>query len=218
LSNQPIFKPDRSHIHHRLLARGFSHRATVLLLYAAAATSGALALSLTLVRGHWEITIVAIFGACVVMGVRELGYIEFDALRAVLIRGDLRREITAYVAMRSFEEALTSADTASQCWITIQALCGEFGFHAVRMQLGGDSFGSENAPQRSWAMRIPILTNDWIELCHNPECVQYPNAFLPLASMIRRVLSDKSTFWAQSAAHSSTFKASLYPTMASTAN
>ncbi|MGL4521575.1 MAG: undecaprenyl-phosphate alpha-N-acetylglucosaminyl 1-phosphate transferase, partial [Bacilli bacterium] len=31
---QPIVAPDKSHLHHRLLAMGFTHRGTVLLLYA----------------------------------------------------------------------------------------------------------------------------------------------------------------------------------------
>ncbi|MGM0837626.1 MAG: glycosyltransferase family 4 protein [Bacillota bacterium] len=34
LNKQPISAPDKSHLHHRLLARGISHRNTVLLIYA----------------------------------------------------------------------------------------------------------------------------------------------------------------------------------------
>src|SRR5450755_1106387 len=40
LRRQPIFKADRSHIHHRLLARGLSHRQTVLVLYVAGGIAG----------------------------------------------------------------------------------------------------------------------------------------------------------------------------------
>lgn len=32
-NNKPIFQPDKEHLHHRLLALGFSHRDTVLLIY-----------------------------------------------------------------------------------------------------------------------------------------------------------------------------------------
>lgn len=33
LNKQPISAPDKSHLHHRLLAKGISHRNTVLLIY-----------------------------------------------------------------------------------------------------------------------------------------------------------------------------------------
>ena len=33
LSGHPIYQADKSHLHHRLLARGFTHRQTVLILY-----------------------------------------------------------------------------------------------------------------------------------------------------------------------------------------
>lgn len=34
VNNKPISAPDKSHLHHRLLAMGFSHRTTVLIIYA----------------------------------------------------------------------------------------------------------------------------------------------------------------------------------------
>ena len=40
---QPVFSSDRGHIHHRLMARGLSHRATVLALYGIAIVLASLA-------------------------------------------------------------------------------------------------------------------------------------------------------------------------------
>ena len=34
MANKPIFEADKAHLHHRLMARGLSHRNTVLLIYA----------------------------------------------------------------------------------------------------------------------------------------------------------------------------------------
>ncbi|PEN31703.1 undecaprenyl-phosphate alpha-N-acetylglucosaminyl 1-phosphate transferase, partial [Bacillus wiedmannii] len=34
VNKKPISAPDKSHLHHRLLAMGFSHRKTVLIIYA----------------------------------------------------------------------------------------------------------------------------------------------------------------------------------------
>jgi UDP-GlcNAc:undecaprenyl-phosphate/decaprenyl-phosphate GlcNAc-1-phosphate transferase len=44
LAGQPMWRADRGHLHHRLLARGFSPQKTVLLLYTAAAALGATAI------------------------------------------------------------------------------------------------------------------------------------------------------------------------------
>lgn len=44
INGEGIMMPDKSHIHHQLLAAGFSHRNTVLLLYAFSSTFGLLAI------------------------------------------------------------------------------------------------------------------------------------------------------------------------------
>jgi UDP-GlcNAc:undecaprenyl-phosphate GlcNAc-1-phosphate transferase len=46
LAGQPMWRADRGHLHHRLLARGFSPRKTVLVIYAFAAALGAVAVIL----------------------------------------------------------------------------------------------------------------------------------------------------------------------------
>jgi UDP-GlcNAc:undecaprenyl-phosphate GlcNAc-1-phosphate transferase len=43
LNKQGIMKPDKLHLHHCLLRLGYSHRTTVLILYAASAVFGAFA-------------------------------------------------------------------------------------------------------------------------------------------------------------------------------
>jgi UDP-GlcNAc:undecaprenyl-phosphate GlcNAc-1-phosphate transferase len=85
LSGHPIFKADRSHIHHRLLARGLSHIKAVLLLYAAAAMAGALSLCLIWANDRWEGVVVAAFACAVVFGVRQLDYAEFQLLRKIVL-------------------------------------------------------------------------------------------------------------------------------------
>ncbi|MDO4540383.1 MAG: MraY family glycosyltransferase [Syntrophomonadaceae bacterium] len=41
----PIFRPDKDHLHHRLMALGLSHRSTVLVIYVASAFFGGLAIT-----------------------------------------------------------------------------------------------------------------------------------------------------------------------------
>jgi UDP-GlcNAc:undecaprenyl-phosphate GlcNAc-1-phosphate transferase len=51
LAHQPPWRADRGHLHHRLLARGFSPQKTVLLIYAVAAVLGAFAVVLARTHG-----------------------------------------------------------------------------------------------------------------------------------------------------------------------
>jgi UDP-GlcNAc:undecaprenyl-phosphate GlcNAc-1-phosphate transferase len=44
LHGKPAFKPDRDHLHHRLLAMGLSEQRVVLLIYAVTAVCGAIAI------------------------------------------------------------------------------------------------------------------------------------------------------------------------------
>lgn len=45
-SGHPLFKPDKGHVHHRLLARGFSVRQVVVLLYAVCGVTGMLGIAM----------------------------------------------------------------------------------------------------------------------------------------------------------------------------
>jgi UDP-GlcNAc:undecaprenyl-phosphate/decaprenyl-phosphate GlcNAc-1-phosphate transferase len=51
-TGQAIYKADKSHLHHRLLARGFTQRRTVLILYAVSLGLSTVALLLTLISGR----------------------------------------------------------------------------------------------------------------------------------------------------------------------
>ncbi len=51
LAGQPLWRADRGHLHHRLLARGLSPQKTVLLIYAISAALGAVAVAWTQISG-----------------------------------------------------------------------------------------------------------------------------------------------------------------------
>jgi UDP-GlcNAc:undecaprenyl-phosphate/decaprenyl-phosphate GlcNAc-1-phosphate transferase len=217
LRGQPIFKADRSHIHHRLLGRGLSHRNTVLYLYAAAGIAGLLSLGLVWTRDHWQTLVFATFVCQVVIGIRELEYTEFDALRRVVFRGGVRREIIANLAVEAFEEKLEAAQTAEDCWEVIRSGCQEFGLQANRMQFAGHMFrvAGHNGLH---SMRIAISANGWVELSHS-SAGDYPAAIVPLANSMRRVLTDKSTHGTGVEARTAYFSTSLFEAAAaSTAN
>jgi UDP-GlcNAc:undecaprenyl-phosphate GlcNAc-1-phosphate transferase len=214
LRGYPIFKADRSHIHHRLLARGLSHRTTVLLLYAAAGIAGSLALCLIGAREPWQGVILAIFTGAVTFGIWQLGYAEFGALRSVIFRRGIRREITTHLAVQTFEEKLGAATTADDCWAVIQGGCEEFGLNANRMQLAGHIFHchGDSGSRRSWAMRIPFSESDWVELSRNSASLDYSTVIVSFANATQRVLADKSMHWADVEEKTAVFSAAPFRT------
>ena len=69
----PIFKPDKGHLHHRLLDLGFSQRQAVLLMYVISALLGLSAVALTEVSTQIAIAIVCVVVAVVLFGAKKLG-------------------------------------------------------------------------------------------------------------------------------------------------
>ncbi|MBD7937186.1 MULTISPECIES: MraY family glycosyltransferase [Cytobacillus] len=60
LNKQPISAPDKSHLHHCLLNAGFTHRQTVLLIYAMAATFGMIAIIFSQAKVWGAILLIAV--------------------------------------------------------------------------------------------------------------------------------------------------------------
>lgn len=69
----PIFKPDKGHLHHRLLDLGFTQRQAVLLMYVISAVLGVSAVALTEVSGQIAILIVCVVVAAVLFGAKKIG-------------------------------------------------------------------------------------------------------------------------------------------------
>ena len=73
---QPIFRGDRDHIHHRLLAMGFTPRRSVMILYAVAAVYSALSLLTAFGKGQVLNLLIMLALLIAWAGVRRLGYAE----------------------------------------------------------------------------------------------------------------------------------------------
>ena len=69
----PIFKPDKGHLHHRLLDLGFTQRQAVLLMYVISALLGLSAVALMEVSGQFAILIVCVVVAAVLLGAKKIG-------------------------------------------------------------------------------------------------------------------------------------------------
>ena len=80
-----MFEADQRHIHHRLLALGFSHRNAVLVLYALALGLASLALLLVLAHFRNAGIILLAIGLATYIGLRKLGYEEIALFRPVTL-------------------------------------------------------------------------------------------------------------------------------------
>lgn len=69
----PIFKPDKGHLHHRLLSVGFTQCQAVLLMYVISALFGLSAIALTEVSCQIAAVILLLVVAAIIYGVRKLG-------------------------------------------------------------------------------------------------------------------------------------------------
>ena len=77
-NHRPIFKPDKGHLHHRLLAHGFTQKQAVLLMYVVSALFGLCALALTAVSMQAAVLIILIVAVAVFIGARKLGILQLD--------------------------------------------------------------------------------------------------------------------------------------------
>jgi UDP-GlcNAc:undecaprenyl-phosphate GlcNAc-1-phosphate transferase len=76
-----VFKPDRDHLHHRLLQKGLGHQNTVLLLYGIAAVVAALAVGSIFVTSRNAALLTVTLFAAAFIGVGRLRYDEFAVIR-----------------------------------------------------------------------------------------------------------------------------------------
>ena len=81
LGFKQVFMADRDHIHHRLMARGLSHRGAVLSLYAAAAALSALALVSVVAQYRNAVLLLITVAVATAIGIAKLGYLDGAALR-----------------------------------------------------------------------------------------------------------------------------------------
>lgn len=78
VNKQPLSAPDKSHLHHCLLRLGFSHRQTVLLIYAMAAMFGLAAVILTQATVWGALLVIAILVLTIELIVEKIGLVNHD--------------------------------------------------------------------------------------------------------------------------------------------
>jgi len=191
LRRQPMFTADRGHIHHRLLELGFTPRRVALSLYAACVV-GAVC-SIAIMQARFSGIVIVFFGLLVFIGVWRLGYAEFGAAARMFIDGAFQRHLNSRIALQGFEEKLVAAETAQDCWATIQRAAPDFGLHGIRMSVGEHSFSEGDGFKfaRYWTVHIPLSDNDYLELTHTFGGTVQADATAPFVAVVRKALTPK---------------------------
>ncbi len=76
MSGRPIFKPDKGHLHHRLLEMGLTQKQAVLLMYVISGCLGLSAIALTEVNKSFGILIILVLLSVACFGARKIGVLK----------------------------------------------------------------------------------------------------------------------------------------------
>ena len=141
MSGKPIFKGDREHIHHMLLARGWSQRRVVFVLYLASAAFGLAAMLFVNSGSGLAAVILFVLGVAIALALGNLRYHEVAELRASVKRnlGDRRTRGINNLRMRRACESLSAAANLTQFFAAVIDVLesGEFAYADVQLISNG---------------------------------------------------------------------------------
>jgi UDP-GlcNAc:undecaprenyl-phosphate GlcNAc-1-phosphate transferase len=154
LRGVPLFYGDKEHIHHKLLATGLSHRAAVLVLYAATTALGAAALVVGSLGGAGItfgvlVAVVVLAGA----GLRYLGYFNRARLAGTLVvrqQNLRRRQLMAEVGAQ-----LRSASEEREVWSAVERAVTVLDARWASVELLFDVDGQPRSLKLGGALQAP---------------------------------------------------------------
>ena len=149
LSGRPIFKGDREHIHHMLLARGWSQRRVALVLYAVSAAFGLSAMLFVNTGSGVPPLILLVMGVAIILALGNLRYHEVDELRASVKRNlsDRRARAINNLRIRRACQELSAAMKLNELFAAIAEVLesGEFAYAAAELSCDGHTMVNARA-------------------------------------------------------------------------
>jgi len=179
VSRKPVFKGDNEHIHHMLLARGWSQRRAALVLYGVCAMFGLAALIFPATGSKLTGFMLFVISVAVIIAVGHLRYHEVEELRAGVKRtvADRRLRVANNIKVRRAALALSKASDLDEMFEATRHLLdfGEFSFANAQVGQGGRrvfwSWSRTNGSQRprtEWSLRLPLVKDGvewgWVNL------------------------------------------------------
>lgn len=138
LRGLPVFRADRKHIHHKLLARGFSRRRAVTMLYVVSLMCLGFAFAVFTLKGAWIPFIFGSFALCLLLVARSVDFSR-DWLAFGRVIGnsiDLRKDTRyALPLVRWLELEAERTLSIDELWNGFEFICRKFRFNSV--ELGG---------------------------------------------------------------------------------
>ena len=146
ISGRPLFQGDGEHIHHMLLARGWSQRRVVMILYAVCAIFGLLAALSTKTSSPVTGLVLFVIAVAVIIAVGHLRYHEVDELRAGMKRtvGDRRVRVANNIRVRRASLALTKARNLDELFEAVGQMLEFEEFAYANAQIGQISHAAAN--------------------------------------------------------------------------
>jgi UDP-GlcNAc:undecaprenyl-phosphate GlcNAc-1-phosphate transferase len=164
ISKRPIFQGDNEHIHHMLLARGWSQRQVAIVLYGVCASFCLAAVVFNTTASPVVGFFLFVISAVVIIAVGHLRYHEVDEIKAGVRRtvADRRLRVAKNIRVRRAARTLSSANELHDVFETLQQMLdfGEFDF--AQLQLG--RAGQSEVNERAYAATGNRHPHDRIEL------------------------------------------------------
>ena len=194
LRGQPVFGPDRGHIHHRLLARGFTPRRVAYVLYASSGIVAGLSILLGTAEKKFGGLALVAFCAIVWLAVQYLGYEEFDAARHMIFGGIFRRALNANLSISHLETAVHGAGSLEECWGALVETSRSCGFSEASMQFKDRHLTvllAQVDSSKCWDLHIPLNHSGHVHLRVPMNSAQPPATISRLVTSVGTVFADK---------------------------
>lgn len=153
ISKRPIFQGDNEHIHHMLLARGWSQRQVAIVLYGVCATFALIAVMFSVTASSLVGLLMFVISVVVIIAVGHLRYHEVDELRAGVRRtvGERRIRVANNIRVRRAVRSLQLASDLHEVFEAIRHMLdfGEFCFANAQLGQTGRAEVSESACKAS---------------------------------------------------------------------
>jgi UDP-GlcNAc:undecaprenyl-phosphate/decaprenyl-phosphate GlcNAc-1-phosphate transferase len=204
LSRKPVFEGDNEHIHHMLLARGWSQRRAALVLYIVCLLFGLLALIFPATGSKLTGFMLFVISVAVIIAVGHLRYHEVDELRAGVKRtvGDRRLRVANNIRVRRAAVAVSKASDLDEMFAAVRQLLefGEFSFASAEVGPPGRrrvywSWPDEVEPSvGDWSVRLPLVKDGvewgWLNFYRSVESEPLLVDMNYLADLFRREFTD----------------------------
>ncbi|HEY0456695.1 MAG TPA: MraY family glycosyltransferase [Verrucomicrobiae bacterium] len=157
LKGLPLFRPDRKHIHHRLLDFGLSRQKAVFVLYAVSMLCLLLAFGVFWLQGRlMPLLLGSLFLIFVATG-RSFGFVK--GWRSIAKSFALREETRYALALGSwFEMEAERRDSVSELWEDYQFIVRKLGFASVKLTLANETkiwWSNQSEPNEAPASIAP---------------------------------------------------------------